>query len=78
MAIKQEYTREDFDKLNRVEMHRLWYIKAYTEKKIAKLYGVTRKEVHEKRKNELGLGWINSAILYMMKPRYQNKRELKK
>lgn len=69
--MKQKYTREDFEKLTRVEMHRLWCIKAYTERQIAKMYGVTRQEVHEKRKNEFRLGWVNSCILHMMNPKYK-------
>ena len=60
-----------FDELNRVDMHRLWFIEAKTEKKIAKMYGVTRQEVHDKRKNEFRLTFLNSAMLYLTNPKYK-------
>lgn len=69
--MKERYTKEDFNRLTRVEMHRLWFKQAMTEKQIAKLYNVSRKEVHNKRKIEFGLNFINSAILYLTNTKYK-------
>lgn len=69
--MKGNYTKEDFNKLTKVEMHRLWFKQAMTEKQIAKLYNVSRKEVHDKRKIEFGLNFINSAILYLTNTKYK-------
>lgn len=64
MKIEQKYTEKDFNKLTQAEFHNLWFVRAYTEKQIAKMYGVTKEQVHKKRK-ELKLGWFNSGMLYV-------------
>lgn len=64
MKIKQERTPEEFQKIDIVEFHRLWYIKALTDKQIAILYGVTKEEVKEKRK-EFKLNALNCAVMYL-------------
>lgn len=69
--MKGNYTKEDFNKLTKVEMHRLWFKQALTERQIAKLYKVSREEVHKKRKIEFGLNFINSAILYLTNTKYK-------
>lgn len=65
------YSREEFDKLTRVDMHKLWFRDALTERKIASMFGVTKEEVHDKRKEELGLTWLGSAFLWLMNPKYR-------
>lgn len=61
MKIKQLYTPKDFKKLDKVLMFDIWYRQALTDKKIGKLFGVTADEV-KKRREELGIKWMNSAI----------------
>ena len=62
MRVKQERTPEEFSKITQVEFHNLWWNKAMTQGQIAKLYGVTRKEVVAKRK-ELKLNNFNCAMM---------------
>ena len=64
MKIEQIHNEEEFNRLTQAEFHNLWFVKAYTEGQIAKMYGVTKKQVHDKRK-ELKLGWFNSGMLYV-------------
>lgn len=65
MKIVQTNTPEDLAKLSRAEFHKLWFKDALTERQIAKKFGVTKEEVHARRK-ELNLTWLNSALLSMM------------
>lgn len=61
MQIKQLYTPKDFEKLDKVLMFDVWYRQALTDKKIAKLFGVTAADVKSKRE-KLGIRWMNSAM----------------
>lgn len=64
MKIACTRSPEDLQKLDRVEFHKIWFIDALTDRQMAKMFGVTTKEVKAKRK-ELGLNWFNSAVLYI-------------
>lgn len=61
MQIKQLYTPKDFEKLDKVLMFDVWYRQALTDKKIAKLFGVTAADVKNKRE-KLGIRWMSSAM----------------
>lgn len=61
MKIVQLYTPKDFEKLDKVLLYDVWYRQALTDKQVAKLFGVSASDVAKKRK-ELGIGWMNSAI----------------
>lgn len=66
--IKQLYNKEKFEKLDKLTMYELWFKHALTDRQIAVLYGVTPKDVKEKRK-ELKVGWFNSAMLFIAGPK---------
>lgn len=65
MKITQTNTPDEFKKLTRPELHKLWFRDALTDGQIAKKFGVTKQEVKQKRK-ELNLHMFNSAISYLM------------
>ena len=65
--IEVKYTKQDFNKITRIELYNLWWgkdwwKKPYSDRQIAELYGVTKKDVKAKRK-ELGLTWWKCAFL---------------
>lgn len=62
--IEKTRTPQDFERITRVELHRLWFKEALTDKQIATMYGVDKSIVKEKRK-AFKLGWISSGILYV-------------
>lgn len=64
MKITQTNTPEEFNELTRAEFHKLWFRDALTDKQMAIKFGVTKKEVKQKRK-ELNLNAWNSAVLYL-------------
>lgn len=43
-------TKEDFDKLSKRELYEIWYNNCKTDKQIAKMYNISRKEVKSTRK----------------------------
>lgn len=67
MKVKQMYTKKDFEKIDKITLFELWYKHALTDKQIAVLYGITPKDVKDKRK-ELNIGWLNSAMLLIAGP----------
>lgn len=76
MQIKQLYTPKDFEKLDKVLMFDVWYRQALTDKKIAKLFGVTAADVKSKRE-KLGIRWMNSAIASLSGgPTFTSKKKL--
>ncbi|MBO5389162.1 MAG: hypothetical protein J6A59_13715 [Lachnospiraceae bacterium] len=62
MRITQTNTPEDFQKLKKHELHKLWFHDALTDKQIAKKFGITKQDVKQKRK-EFNLNMLNSAML---------------
>lgn len=78
MRIKQLYTEKDFDKISKVELHGLWFRDALTDGQIARLYGVTKEKVKQKRKR-YNIKYLSSAILFLMgSPEYRASRKKKK
>lgn len=76
MQIKQLYTPKDFEKLDKVLMFDVWYRQALTDKKIAKLFGVTAADVKSKRE-KLGIRWMNSAMASLSGgPTFTSKKKL--
>lgn len=62
MKVKQQlYDEKEFKKITRLQMYDLWFRQALTEKSIAKLFGVTREQVKEKRES-FGLSFLESGI----------------
>lgn len=76
MKIVQTKTPEDFEKITRVELFKLCFGSKLsdaplTNGQIATMYGVTKKEVKQKKK-ELKLGWLQCGIIFVMGgPRYK-------
>lgn len=62
--IEQTRTPEDLQKLTLKEFHRLWFIDAMTDRQMAKMFGVTRKDV-KKRRKELKLNMLRAGMLYV-------------
>lgn len=65
--IEVKVTKQDFSEITKIELYNLWWgrdwwKKPYSDKQIAKMYGVTTKEVKKKRK-ELGITWSRCAFL---------------
>lgn len=60
--IEVKVTKQDFSEITKIELYNLWWKKPYSDKQIAKMYGVTAKEVKKKRK-ELGITWSRCAFL---------------
>ena len=73
MRIKQEKNSDDFEKLTKIELYNLWFRKALTDKQIAKLYGVTKQQVKEKRK-KYNIKYLNSAVLYLAGGKAYNEK----
>lgn len=70
--IDQLYTPDDFKNITKVELFDLWYRQALTEKQIATLFGVTAKDVKDKRK-QFNIRWLNSGIASLSGPaEYRN------
>lgn len=68
MKIVRLYSKKDFKKLNKEQMFDLWFRQALTDKKIAKLYGVTVEDVADRRK-ALGLGnYLTCAMMGLSGP----------
>ena len=65
MRVSQTNTPEEFNKITKIELYRLWWLKAMTDGQIAKMYGVSKQDVKNKRK-EHNIKWMNSAILSIM------------
>ena len=53
-----KYNPTKFNNLTKLDLYDLWFRQSLTDKTIGKLYGVTAKEVKEKRKI-MGLNWKN-------------------
>lgn len=64
MKVEQTNTREDFEKLDLVGLHDIWFNQALTDKQVAKKFGITKEEVKEKRK-KFGLNFWSGAMLYV-------------
>ena len=67
--ITQTKTPEDFEKITRVEFYKLWFGATWKDKpmtlgQIAKMYGVDKKTVKEKKK-ELKLTWLTCGVLFV-------------
>jgi len=62
MKIRQEKTPEEFSAIDKLELYKLWFKKALTDKQVATLYGVTKQDVKNKRK-EFGYTLFRCAIL---------------
>ena len=78
MKITQTNTPKDFNKLNRAQLHQIWFHDALTDGQIAKKFGVTKKDVKDKRK-ELGISWINGAVLALMGGKqYENDKKIER
>lgn len=70
MKVTQKFTPEDFEKITKVELHRLWFNEALTDKKVAILYGVTKQDVKEKRR-QFKLTMITAAMLKVTNSKYK-------
>lgn len=68
MKIVQMYTPEDFKALNKDQMFDLWFRQALSDKKIAKLYGVTPQDVKDKVKS-FNMTLLNCAIAALNGPK---------
>lgn len=77
MKVKEQlYETKEFKKLTRLQMYDLWFRQSLTEKSIAKLFGVTREQVKEKREG-FGLGFLESGIASLSgTPEYRDKTKL--
>ncbi len=67
--ITQTKTPEDFKKISKQELYKLWFGERLwdtpmTDGQIAKMYGVTKQEVKDKRK-EKGITWLSCGLTYM-------------
>lgn len=72
--MKQTKQPEDFDKLDRVQLHQLWFNQALTDGQVAKMYGIDKQTVREKRK-KFGLNWFSAATLWITGgPKYKNDK----
>lgn len=77
IKIRQIKTPDEFEKIKRAELHRLWFNQAMTDKQIATMYGVDKKTVRAKRK-ELNIKWLNSGVLSVAgRPEYKEKQTRK-
>lgn len=79
VKITQTKTPEDFAKITREEFYKLWFGATLKDNpmslgQIAKIYGVDKKTVKEKKK-ELGLTWLNCGIMFVAGgSRYRNNK----
>lgn len=65
MKITQTKTPEDFKNIKKKELYQLWYIESYTDKQVAKMYGVTAEEVKNKRA-DFDLTMWKASWLFML------------
>lgn len=64
MRMEQRHTLDDLKHLTREEFHKYWFIDALSDKEMADIFGTTKQEVRKRRK-ELNLTYMNSAMLYI-------------
>lgn len=80
--IEQTRTPEDFTKISRAELYKLWFgarlsDSPLTDRQIAKMYGVTKEEVKAKRK-KLKIGWLSCGFMYVTSgDKYKNPKSPK-
>jgi len=55
---------EDFMKLKKRELYKLWYVEEYFDAGLARAYDIPKKKVKERR-IELGVTWLGSGITYI-------------
>lgn len=65
MKNRNVHTREEFYRLNKEQLHNIWFREAKTDRQIAKIYGVTKEEVKQRRIH-YGLTYMKSAMLYLL------------
>ncbi len=75
MKVTQTKTPEDFEKITKTEMYKLWFGERLrdtplTDKQIGIMYGVSKEEVKAKRK-ELGLNWLGCGFMYLARERHR-------
>jgi hypothetical protein len=76
--VEQTKTPEDFQRLTLQQYHKLWFCYAMSDKQMADMFGVTKKDVKEKRKR-LGLTLFKAGMLYVYGgPKYREKTILGK
>lgn len=82
--MEQTHTLDDLNKLTLIEFHKYWFIDALTDKQMAEKFGTNKKEVKRRRK-ELGLTYLNGAMLrvaggtkYQQKPTPKSEYMAKK
>lgn len=56
-------TEEDFKKLKKKELYRLWFVEEYFDAGLARGYNVSKKLVRQRRE-ELGITWLGSGLQY--------------
>ena len=72
--MKQIKQPEDFEKLDKAQLHQLWFNEALTDGQVAKMYGIEKNVVKQKRK-EMKLNWFSAATLFLMGgSRYKNNK----
>ena len=73
MKIKQVHSPEELNKITKEEYYKIYYLRALSDRQIAKMYGVKTKDARDKRK-ELKLNLLNCAFLYLAGgPKYKRK-----
>lgn len=75
MKIKQIGTPEEFKKITKPELHQLWFNERYTDKAVGLMYGVTAKEVKEKRKEFKLTMWTGAWLYVIGGDKFADKRK---
>lgn len=57
-------TEEDFMKLKKRELSRLWYKEEYFDAGLARAYNIPKKKV-KARREELGVTWLGSGLTHL-------------
>lgn len=77
MRIIQTKSPDDFKNIKPLELYDLWFHKALTDRQIAKMYGITKNDVKQKRKEFKYTIWRCAILSVAGGTKYKKVKEKK-